>query len=85
MVQGFLILSMTPLDTFINLRYHWQSQITINMIICRGEEKNNMERIKLVEVRIPQKLYNEISCNCNDPSCFCVDAVKRFIEHFPVD
>ena len=40
---------------------------------------------KDVEVVISKELYDEVCCSCSDVDGFCVDAVKRFIDRFPVD
>ena len=39
----------------------------------------------MVDIKIPMKIYNDICLNCDDPDRFCQDAVKRFIDCYPVD
>ena len=50
-----------------------------------GGVMSYMERINLVDIRIPQKLYDEICENCDDPEDFCLNAVTRLLCSYPDD
>jgi len=42
------------------------------------EVKTRME--KLIEIKIPQELYNEIYHIHNNPEQFCIEAIERLID-----